>query len=324
MGGVADIFFSYSSADRERVRPIHDALEAQGFEVFWDQEVPPCVDWDTWIRQNLAKSKCAVVFWSATSIVSHNVRHEAVIANEQRKLVPVLLESLTADQFPMGLYTTQAVNLADWNGDIEHQGWSHFSREITTKLLPKWVQRQIDELEARLHTERAGRARAESWEATWKEHAEREAEARQDLERARSEAVGQAKALRSKTDELIRAKSELSQSLTDREARFQETERQISEWKEQIAKSVQAQQELKRERDDAIHEAAALRIRIDELSRSKSESEALVAELLHHLKMTSTTDADRKASAAIAASPARWIIPAVVVVLIILALLVLF
>ena len=32
---MTDIFFSYSSADRERVRPIRDALAAQGFEVFW-------------------------------------------------------------------------------------------------------------------------------------------------------------------------------------------------------------------------------------------------------------------------------------------------
>jgi TIR domain len=38
---VTDIFFSYSSKDRERVRPVRDALVAQGFEVFWDQEVPP-------------------------------------------------------------------------------------------------------------------------------------------------------------------------------------------------------------------------------------------------------------------------------------------
>jgi hypothetical protein len=62
---VTDIFFSYSSADRERVRPVRDALVAQGFEVFWDQQVPAGVDWDTWIRQHLAKSKCAMVFWSA-------------------------------------------------------------------------------------------------------------------------------------------------------------------------------------------------------------------------------------------------------------------
>src|SRR5262245_1673971 len=72
-GGMTDIFFSYSSADRERVRPIRDALVAQGFEVFWDQQVPAGMDWDTWIRQHLTKSKCAMAFWSATSVSSDKV-----------------------------------------------------------------------------------------------------------------------------------------------------------------------------------------------------------------------------------------------------------
>ena len=100
---MTDIFFSYSSADRERVRPIRDALAEQGFEVFWDQQVPAGMDWDTWIRQHLTKSKCAMAFWSATSVSSDNVRHEAAVAKQQGKLISVLLEPLTAEQFPMGL-----------------------------------------------------------------------------------------------------------------------------------------------------------------------------------------------------------------------------
>jgi len=74
---MTDIFFSYSSQDRERVRPVRDALVAQGFEVFWDQEVPTGLDWDTWIRQHLAKSKCAMAFWSAASVASDNGRQAA-------------------------------------------------------------------------------------------------------------------------------------------------------------------------------------------------------------------------------------------------------
>jgi len=67
-----------------------------------DQEVAPSRDWDSWIRENLARSKCAVVFWSAVSLESPNVRHEATIADRAGKLIPVLLEPLRADQFPMG------------------------------------------------------------------------------------------------------------------------------------------------------------------------------------------------------------------------------
>ena len=66
---MTDIFFSYRSADRERVRPVRDAFASLGFEVFWDQQVPAGVDWDTWIRRHLAQSKCAIVFWSMNSVI---------------------------------------------------------------------------------------------------------------------------------------------------------------------------------------------------------------------------------------------------------------
>jgi hypothetical protein len=100
---MTDIFFSYSSKDRERVRPVRDTLVAQGFDVFWDQTVPAGLDWDTWIRQHLNRAKCALVFWSVNSIASDNVRHEAMVAKQHGKLVPVMLDALTAEQFPMGL-----------------------------------------------------------------------------------------------------------------------------------------------------------------------------------------------------------------------------
>jgi hypothetical protein len=58
---MTDIFFSYSSADRERVRPIRNALAEQGFEVFWDQQVPSGMDWDSWIRQHLTRACSAPI-----------------------------------------------------------------------------------------------------------------------------------------------------------------------------------------------------------------------------------------------------------------------
>ena len=154
---MTDIFFSYRSTDRERVRPIHDALAEQGFEVFWDQEVPSGVDWDSWIRQHLSQSKCSVVFWSATSVKSDNVRHEATVAKHQNKLIMVLLESLTPDQLPMGLYSQQAINLADWSGNLDHPEWRKLANEIEEKLTPVWVRRKISELQSKLLAERARR-----------------------------------------------------------------------------------------------------------------------------------------------------------------------
>ena len=45
--------------------------------------------------------------------------HEATVAKRQGKLITVLLEQLTPDQFPMGLYSQQAINLSDWKGDYD-------------------------------------------------------------------------------------------------------------------------------------------------------------------------------------------------------------
>jgi hypothetical protein len=44
---MTDFFLSYSSKDR--VRPIHEAPETMGFDVFWGQQVPAGTDWDAWI-----------------------------------------------------------------------------------------------------------------------------------------------------------------------------------------------------------------------------------------------------------------------------------
>jgi TIR domain len=193
---MTDIFFSYSSADRDRVRPIRDALVAQGFEVFWDQQVPAGMDWDTWIRQHLTKSKCAMAFWSATSVSSDNVRHEAMVAKQQGKLISVLLEPLTVEQFPMGLYVQQAANLSDWRGDYNDNEWRKFRREFETKLTPLWVRRQIDEIEAELVGERARREGIERRDRVLQAQIAKEVAAQQDLREERDKALDEAGALK--------------------------------------------------------------------------------------------------------------------------------
>jgi len=195
---MTDIFFSYSSKDRERVRPVRDALAAQGFDVFWDQEVPTGLDWDRWIRDHLNKSKCALVFWSINSIASDNVRHEATVAKQHGKLVPVMLDALTAEQFPMGLYAVQGANLASWTGDDDHVGWSELRRQIETKLTPLWVRRHIDTLDAELVAERARRETAERRDRTLRDQIVKEAQAQQELRRELDHAHDEIAALKAR------------------------------------------------------------------------------------------------------------------------------
>jgi chromosome segregation ATPase len=243
---------------------------AQGFEVFWDQEVPTGLDWDSWIRQHLGKCKCAMAFWSAASVSSDNVRHEAVVAKQQGKLISVLLESLTAQQFPMGLYAQQAANLADWNGDPNHKEWRKLRREYEAKLIPTWVRQQLDELEAELVGERARRDGVERRDKTLQAQIAKEAQAHQDLKRELDKTLDDTAALQASIENLSKARSEA----------------------ETVAR------ELQRERDEALGQSQALKATAEELGRIRSESEANIVELSRSLdERTAQLSALTKSSA---------------------------
>ena len=249
---MTEIFFSYKSEDRDRVKLVHDALEQQGFDVFWDQKVPANVDWDTWIRRHLAEARCAIVFWSATSAKSDNVRHEATIARQQGKLIAALLEPLTVDQFPMGLYAQQAVNFSDWNGDLADVEWLKLRREVELKLTPRWLQQKMDELEADIAAERARREGAESRDRSL---LARIAQAQQELKIERDRALEDAATLKAQLDEFIARHETLSaetmansQRLSDAASRVQ----QLEEENRNIAARLSATEQARAESEQQL------------------------------------------------------------------------
>ena len=88
---------------------MRDALAEAGYEVFWDQATPAGQDWDSWIRERLTGARLVVTLWTKSSIASPNVRHEAIIAREAGKLLPVMVDELEPTDFPMGLFMVQAL-----------------------------------------------------------------------------------------------------------------------------------------------------------------------------------------------------------------------
>src|ERR1700733_404777 len=64
---VADIFVSYSRADKARVVPLVAALEAQGWSVWWDPEITPGDEFDSLIGAELEAARAVVVVWTRSS-----------------------------------------------------------------------------------------------------------------------------------------------------------------------------------------------------------------------------------------------------------------
>ena len=106
-----DIFISYSSHDRAVAERVRDALADAGYSVFWDQSTPAGQDWDSWIRERLTGARLVVTLWTKSSVASPNVRHEAIIAREAGKLLPLMADDLAPTDFPMGLFMVQALSI---------------------------------------------------------------------------------------------------------------------------------------------------------------------------------------------------------------------
>lgn len=130
---MPDVFLSYSSKDRAVAERIQAGLADQGYDVFWDQNTPPGIDWDTWIRSKLKDSRCVIVLWSKTSVSSPNVRHEAMVGRERSKLLPVLVDDLDPDDFPMGLYLVQAIMVGRTKKSLS-ASWDRLLEEVRIKV----------------------------------------------------------------------------------------------------------------------------------------------------------------------------------------------
>lgn len=111
---MADIFLSYASEDRERVRLLVDALEAEGWTVWWDQQIHAGPTFRRAISEAIDSCRCMVVAWSRRSIESDFVIDEATEGKERNILVPLLLDDV---QVPLGFRTAQTANLRDWPDD---------------------------------------------------------------------------------------------------------------------------------------------------------------------------------------------------------------
>ena len=85
---------SYAREDRVRANQLAAALEAEGWSVWWDRQIPAGKTFDEVIEQALAKAKCVIVLWSEKSVRSRWVRTEATEGAARQILVPVLLENI--------------------------------------------------------------------------------------------------------------------------------------------------------------------------------------------------------------------------------------
>jgi TolB-like protein len=118
-----EIFLSYSREDQPTVRRYAEALEREGFKVWWDTALNPGETFDQVTEQALKEARAVIVLWSKHSVASRWVRSEATQADRFGTLVPVTIEACDR---PILFELTHTADLSGWNGDRNDARWQDF------------------------------------------------------------------------------------------------------------------------------------------------------------------------------------------------------
>ena len=116
---MADIFVSYASGDRDRIKPLVEALEGEGFSVWWDRRIDMGASFHREIERELDAAKCVVVVWSEESVDSDWVHNEAQDGHDRGILVPAQVDDV---KLPLAFRGAQTANLVGWpksSGDLD-------------------------------------------------------------------------------------------------------------------------------------------------------------------------------------------------------------
>jgi formylglycine-generating enzyme required for sulfatase activity len=134
-----DIFISYKREEHPEARKLADALEKEGWNVWWDPKLRAGEHFDDIIEKALKDSKCVVVMWSKLSVNSRYVKDEATYALNRNKLVPVKIEEAELPFRFEGLHTPLLIG---WDGSREFPDFRRLVDDISVIVKPSEVARQ--------------------------------------------------------------------------------------------------------------------------------------------------------------------------------------
>jgi hypothetical protein len=117
---MVDVFISYSRSDLAAVTRLAEAVEAEGYDVWWDADLPPHLSYGDVITAKMGMAKAAIVVWSKASAASEWVRAEADMARNQKKLVQTALGDVMP---PLPFNQIQFPEIGEWHGEPDHPGW---------------------------------------------------------------------------------------------------------------------------------------------------------------------------------------------------------
>ena len=147
---MVDVFISYSRRDRAQIEKLAQALEAEGFSVWWDHRIAGGAAFAAEIERALNGAKAVVVAWSINAVQSEWVIDEAGVAKKDGKLIPVRLDATHA---PIGFRQYQEIDFSDWDGAPDADAFTRLLRSVSQYVFRRGSSPNTDLVEERAGSE---------------------------------------------------------------------------------------------------------------------------------------------------------------------------
>jgi len=134
-----DIFISYKREEQGIARKLADALESEGWTVWWGPKLRAGEHFDDVIEKALNEAKCVVVLWSQRSVQSRYVRDEATYALDQDKLIPIAIEDI---KLPFRFRGVHTLRLFNWHGSKDLSDFRRLVGDIAAIVGPPLTKSQ--------------------------------------------------------------------------------------------------------------------------------------------------------------------------------------
>jgi TIR domain len=148
---MSHIFISYKREDQATARKLADALEGEGWTVWWDPKLRAGEHFDDVIEKALNDAKCVIVLWSKRSVESLYVKDEAMYALDHDKLIPVAIENVS---LPFRFRGVHALSWLGWDGSKDFPEFRQLVDDISAILGPSPTAVAAVEEHRRLENER--------------------------------------------------------------------------------------------------------------------------------------------------------------------------
>lgn len=238
---MSDIFLSYASKDRERIRVLANTLETQGWSVFWDRAIPTGRRWHEILGAELDSCGCVVVIWTAASIHSQWVYEEAEEGKRKGALFPIKLDNVLP---PLGFRSFQVANLTGWQGEQDYPALLQLTKDIDAHF--QSIRQQEAEAARKAEKERqradAEAARKAEEEAARKAAAERRRTEEEAIRKAEERRLAMEEAARKATEARHLAEAEATRKAEEERLRAEAARKAEEERRRAEAEAAKARQ----------------------------------------------------------------------------------